>query len=219
MGGAYAFPDDESRLQGGACGDDLSRWEFLTDQGGDNFRAKPADAVQASWDLAKQEFCFRCPLLERCLERSKTERLGVMGGLDQYERYKARKVAYRTRVRVEKKVIEEPQPAPVTLTVVPAQRVMTRSPFPPENPSFCDGWTRDRTIVRAGWYVSQSPDGACIRMKLKVGGAGIIKWFVAEDVDLRRPVAPVIGHCKHHKHEVEEAREESAEGVSDRLSA
>lgn len=214
MGGQWAFPADTSRLQGGACGDDLEHWEFLADQGPFLARVPPPWAVQAAWNAAKREFCDACPIMQRCRERAMSEPLGIWGGLDQYERHKLRKtVAWKAARQA---APAKAPTAPAVLSVVPAQRVLSKASFPEADPDGRDGWTRDREIVRSAWYVSQSPDGSCIRMKLKLQGAGVIKWFLAEDVDLRRQVGRVIGRCPHHKHETEVAREESAEGVAGR---
>ncbi|MFF4019973.1 WhiB family transcriptional regulator [Streptomyces sp. NPDC001843] len=51
---------------------------------------KPAEAVQALWNQAK-EICAMCPVLQECKRDTLGEEYGVFGGLDQFERYKIRR--------------------------------------------------------------------------------------------------------------------------------
>jgi hypothetical protein len=51
---------------------------------------RPAEAVQALWNQAK-EICAMCPVLEECKRDTLGEEYGVYGGLDQFERYKMRR--------------------------------------------------------------------------------------------------------------------------------
>jgi hypothetical protein len=202
----------KSRLVGGVCGRDaqsIKLWDELSGAGPTNFQHKPTPEAQASWDEAKDLFCSWCPIRELCAQQGATENHNIWGGLDQYERYRERK---------NRKPVPAPEPElaptaaerPVTVITPPEAGSRRKRPFPPEDPSSLDGWTRSVSGgVRAGWYEAQSPDGKCIRMKLKTHGAGVIKWFEAEDVDLRRPVARVIGRCPHHNHETGEERGEA----------
>jgi WhiB family redox-sensing transcriptional regulator len=51
----------------------------------------PGAGTQAKWDQAK-EICQGCPVLAQCRRDTLGEEYGVYGGLDQYERYIARRV-------------------------------------------------------------------------------------------------------------------------------
>lgn len=74
----------------------ICRWEdrglFFAESGQPN--RKPAAAVQVLWDQAK-EICAMCPVLAECKRDTLGEEYGVFGGLDQYERYRVRKVMSR----------------------------------------------------------------------------------------------------------------------------
>ncbi|UNM16480.1 WhiB family transcriptional regulator [Streptomyces formicae] len=50
----------------------------------------PAEITQKIWDDAKK-ICHHCPVLEQCRRDTRGEEYGVWGGLDEHERYQARK--------------------------------------------------------------------------------------------------------------------------------
>ncbi|AWK08188.1 hypothetical protein DDQ41_03710 [Streptomyces spongiicola] len=56
---------------------------------GSQLGRKPADVTQSIWDDAKA-ICRRCPVLEECRRDTKGEEYGVWGGVDEYERHRAR---------------------------------------------------------------------------------------------------------------------------------
>jgi WhiB family redox-sensing transcriptional regulator len=64
-------------------------WHLFFAEGGMASRP-PGAATQAKWDQAK-EICAGCPVLAECRRDTLGEEYGVYGGLDQYERYKARR--------------------------------------------------------------------------------------------------------------------------------
>jgi len=70
----------------------ICTWEdrglFFAEAGMHN--RKPADAVQALWDQAK-EICAMCPVLKECQRDTLGEEYGVYGGRDPYERYRIRR--------------------------------------------------------------------------------------------------------------------------------
>ena len=70
----------------------ICRWEdrslFFAEAGMHN--RKPAPAVQALWDQAK-EICAMCPVLKECRRDTLGEVYGVFGGLDSYERHMIRR--------------------------------------------------------------------------------------------------------------------------------
>lgn len=71
----------------GICRDD-DHGLFFAEAGMHN--RKPAPAVQARWDQAK-EICEMCPVLKECRRDTLGEEYGVFGGRDQFERYKMRR--------------------------------------------------------------------------------------------------------------------------------
>lgn len=91
--------------------------------------------------------------------------------------------------------------------------------FPEEQPpGGKDAWVRDNSFVWSAWYVAQSADGTALRMKVKnVRSTGMIKWFPASDVDLRRPVVRLIEVPPQRYRR--ESDEESAESERDREAA
>lgn len=78
----------------------ICRWEdrglFFAEGG--MFHKRPAPAVQALWDQAK-EICAMCPVLAECQRDTLGEEYGVYGGRDPYERYRIRKAMSRAIFR------------------------------------------------------------------------------------------------------------------------
>lgn len=64
--------------------------------------------------------------------------------------------------------------------------------FPKKAPEGADAWVWWVNRAWRGRYMAQTADGKWFRMKLK-GGApvAVIRWFLAEEVDIRRPVAVI----------------------------
>ena len=195
-------------LFGGNCardGQSLQLWDKLTDAGSANPRLKPTDKVQASWDEAKSLFCSWCPIQMDCLRQGMDEQHGIWGGVDQYQREKSRRNASRQRVKERAEQQErQAEPAPVRPIVKPAAAA-ARQPvwdrvkpdFPKADPTTCDAWIRDHRGISPAWYEATTPDGVWMRMKVKGSGSRqAIKWIRSEDVDIRRPMAPVIEEYK-----------------------
>jgi hypothetical protein len=189
--GAFAYPEDQTRLQGGLCANTLivkaSEWDRLTD-GPAEPRTLPTANRQWLWDEAKS-ICKACPILARCEAQTLNEKLGVWGGRDQLERHNLRKAAMRraakeraTAALVEPETAAQPVPEPATASVMPKRE------FPPEDPAGYDGWVRIRQVMRSVFYMAQTPDGTYTKVKLKGDKAPMIKWCPTGDVDLRRSV-------------------------------
>lgn len=191
-GGHFTHPVDPSRLQGGLCGNRLiispRAWDLLTDGPPDPHKV-PAPDLQLRWNDAKS-ICRACQILPACRKGGLDQKLGVWGGLDQHERHNMRKAAARkaSKERAERPA-GEPETAPRAVPEpVPAAAPLKRE-FPVEDPPAHDGWIRDRKVVRSAFYIAQTSDGKYMRMKIKGDHyTGLIKWYPAEDVDLRRAV-------------------------------
>lgn len=83
----------------------------------------------------------------------------------------------------------EPKPRPVRAVEAPTVEVPE---FPAAPPPRADGWVWYRGRAHRGHYVAETADGVYVRMKIKPTAAQTTKWFPAQCVDLRTPIAPVI---------------------------
>lgn len=191
MRGAFAYPDDPTRLQGGLCANTVvvkaREWDRLTD-GPAEPQTLPTPNRQWLWNEAKS-ICKACPILARCEAQTLNEKLGVWGGRDQHERHNLRKAAARRAAKeraAAAPVGPETAPQAVPEPVLAAPR--EKRPFPAEDPQGQDGWVRLYQVMRSVVYVAQTPDGLYIKVKFKGDKAPMIKWCKAEDVDLRRSV-------------------------------